>query len=165
MVSFSGQTWNEKVANTLEYIATSSIVAFVQVSGLATALLISGNATTVSGMGVLINPQSGLPVIITASSPAWIKPSVHTLVSANSFTVGTSSTQFPNVAGVRHIIGLLQSGIVYIAGVNTVTSGTGAIICGAPNDSRASMELNVNNLNIIYGVAITSSIMTHISFT
>jgi hypothetical protein len=86
-----------------------------------------------------------------------------TKVSTNIIRVGTSGTQFPNVEGNRHIIKALHSGIVFI-GASTVNSGTGNILAGDINGAGASIDLKAGNLNILYGIAVTSAVITHISF-
>jgi hypothetical protein len=86
-------------------------------------------------------------------------------VSSNIIHINTSGTQFPNVDADRHIIKAFQSGIVYVAGVNTVTSGTGFMLAGGPNDLGATLQLGKGNLNVLYGSAAISSILMHISYS
>jgi hypothetical protein len=89
-----------------------------------------------------------------------------TKVSSNIFIVGTSGTQFPNVEGNKHIVSLLTSGAIYIGGASTVNSGLGFLIVGDPVSSpRATLELKQGNLNTIYGIGLTSTIITIISFS
>jgi len=91
---------------------------------------------------------------------------VYSQISSNVFRVGTSAAQFPNVSGAYHIVRLAQSGIIYIAGTSgAVSSGVGFWVGGSPSDTSASLDLNIGNLNLIWGIAVTSSIVTHISFS
>ena len=92
--------------------------------------------------------------------------SVYSRISGNIFRVGTSAGQFPNVSGDRHIIRLAQSGIIYIAGTSgVVSSGVGFWVGGSPSDNSASLDLKIGNLNLLYGIAVTSTPMTFLSFS
>lgn len=86
-------------------------------------------------------------------------------ISGGKFVIGTSGTQFPNSAGFLHKIKIMQSSVVFVAGDASVNSGTGYILAGDPATSpSAKMDAPVNNLNKVYGIALTSTPATYISF-
>lgn len=115
---------------------------YVQMSGQGVTLG-SGVAVVASGLAVIL--QSGLAV------------TVPTTVSGNVFLIADTSEQFPNSAGVRHLVKLLISNVVFIAGAASVNSGTGYMLAGDPmTDVGAQMDVKVNNLNKLYGIALTS---------
>ena len=139
-----------------------SVIADIDVtvsSGIG-VIVQSGIGVTVqstSGMGVLINSQSGLAVANI--------PTTYTSVTGGTFAIGTSATQFPSVVARKHVIRIHESGIIYIAGTSAVTSGTGFVFRGDHLSTNVGLELEVNNLNLLYGAAVVSSIIvTHVSF-
>jgi hypothetical protein len=176
--------WNDDVRNSLvtlvsggqtglNYVNNSGLIPAlapftganitVSISGQATALLISGSPITVSGLNVVITASS--PAFVASGTRIIVQPLLNSQVTGNFFAVGTSATQFPNVAAARHIIKLAMSGIVYIAGAPAMKSGQGLPLIGDPGVTGESLDLNVSNLNLLYGVAVASTVMTHLSFT
>jgi hypothetical protein len=88
-----------------------------------------------------------------------------TRVSGGVFRVNTSGTQFPNTAGKKHVIKLMQSAVVWIGGASTVKSGLGYMLAGNPLvDGQAQAEFTVDNLNRLYGIGQTSAVATYLSF-
>ena len=89
---------------------------------------------------------------------------VFTSFSAGMFTVGTSgtNTNLPNTAGFKHIVRVAQSTIVYIAASGVVNSGVGFML--GDGTRSAQIELNISNLNLMQGQAVTSSVLTYVSF-
>jgi hypothetical protein len=114
--------------------------------------------------GLNVNIGSGVGISFSPGATITATPKTFSSVSANMFAVGTSASQLPNVSGLRHILRLAQSGIVYLAPISTVTSGVGFIMAGDPSGVGAEIDTNIGNLNFLYGVAVTSTPMTHISF-
>lgn len=161
------------VSSGLNIILESGTKVFVQ-SGisvvLASGTVVAGIPATLSGLLVVLESgtkvfvQSGVSAVLESGLKVISVPGTDSTITGAVFAIGTSATQFPTVAGRRHVVRLFQSGIVYIAGVNTVTSGAGFAILGDPSGVGAGLELNVANLNLIYGAAVTSSQMTHVSF-
>ena len=91
--------------------------------------------------------------------------STYNRISGGTFYVGTSAGQFPNTSALQHIVRLLQSGIIYVAGTSgVVSSGVGLWVGGDPSYSTATLDLKIGNLNLLYGIAVTSTPVTYISF-
>ena len=118
---------------------------------------LSGQLSVDVTIGDIIAIISG-SIISKVSGETVKTASLGTTVSGNAFSVGTSGTQFPNVAGRKFDLALLISNVVYIAGASTVNSGTGYIIAGdAKTDMHAYYAFEGSNLNLLYGKAETTS--------
>lgn len=101
------------------------------------------NVVKISGQVVEISGQ-----IVTTPTPTTITGAV--------FAVNASATQFPNSAGVEHKVKLAVSGVIWIGG-SAVNSGAGYMVAGDPqNNIGAQVDLDVSNLNKIYGISMTS---------
>jgi hypothetical protein len=145
-------------------------------SGLNVILQSGAPVSLQSGTGVLVQTQSGGFVTlgsgaaVVASGLAVILQSglavtVPTTVSGNVFVINTSGTQFPSSPGIHHLVKLLNSSVVFVAGDISVNSGTGYVLAGNPmTDVGAQMKVTVNNLNKLYGIAQTSSLATFLTF-
>lgn len=150
VTSLSGQ-WVITQSGVQVYQPTASLSGqYVVISGQGVTLG-SGVAVVASGLAVIL--QSGLAVVVP------------TTVSGNVFVINTSGTQFPSSPGIRHLVKLLNSSVVFIAGDASVNSGTGYLLAGDPmTDLGAQIKVTVNNLNKLYGIAQTSSQATFLSF-
>jgi hypothetical protein len=115
--------------------------------------------TDLSGqLSIEVSVADSLVAKISGETVIAKTASLGTAVSGNVFSVGTSGTQFPAVAGRVFNLALMTSNVIYIAGAATVNSGTGYILAGDPNTSiQAYYKFEGTNLNLLYGKAMDVS--------
>ncbi len=114
---------------------------------------ISGQSVVVASGAIVV--VSGQPVVV--ASGTQVNQVTPTALTGNIFHVGSSGTQFPPSAGVLHKVRMMASGIIFLGGDASVNSGVGFMLAGDPTTNPlASVDIEVNNLNKVYGISLTS---------
>jgi hypothetical protein len=147
--------WNTDVKNSLITLVSGGqasldsglvpiIVPFkteISISGLAVAILISGSPTIVSGMFV----------VVTASSPAWIQPSSGFAVKMSGLNVTIQSGASLHIDSGLSVV--INSGLHVILQSGTsvsINSGLGVVVnSGATINARESFSATTGNFFVI----------------